>query len=196
MTSVHDVLRAVGVEFEKGRDRPALRSECARLATLVRSRGVYALGLFPASDDVAVPAPAMALGRALADASPRPVGVVDVQGTWSCARALAALAKPDGEPVVTSWALESLAVLTPRATDPAAGLPFLRTIVANRGATFGHLVFDLTGLDHLGEHVAAFDALDAVALIARSGRTTTRQVQRGICEIPVTRRLGVLLTGL
>jgi hypothetical protein len=100
--------------------------------------------------------------------------------------------------MVTSWILEGLALLTPRTTDPAnpAGLSILRGAVADRLDAFGHLVLDLTGLDHLGEHLAAFDLLDAVILVARSGHTTTRQVSRRLREIPERSALGVLLTGL
>ena len=100
--------------------------------------------------------------------------------------------------MVTSWILEGLALLTPRATHPAspAGLSVLRSAVADRLDAFGHLVLDLTGLDRLGEHLAAFDLLDAVLLVARSGHTTTRQVSRRLREIPERRALGVLLTGL
>jgi hypothetical protein len=88
-----------------------------------------------------------------------------------------------------------LAVLTPRGAEPPAGIAFLRTAL-DRGGTFFHAVADLTGLEHRGEHLAAFDILDAVVLVARAGRTRTRQVQRWLREIPDPRGLGVLLTGL
>ena len=152
------------------------------------------LGLFPASDDVAVPAAAIALGRALAQASRQPAGVVDALGTWPCARALAGRDSPDGAPLCTSWIDAGLALVTPRALDPVDAVS-LMIAVMERVETFDHLVFDLTGLDHVGEHIAAFDLLDAVVLIARCGRTTTRQVQRWLREIPGGSGLGVLLTG-
>ena len=196
MTTVQEILRDVGIGLEETSDRPSLRSECARMAASARARGVRTLGMLPASDDVAVPASAIALGRALADGSVKPVGVVDALGNWPCAQALSARAAPHGTPMVTSWILAGLALLTPRAAGPAAGLSTLRTAVEEPANGFDHLIFDLTGLDHLGEHVAAFDLLDAVVLVARSGRTTTRQVSRRLSEIPERNGLGVLLTGL
>lgn len=196
MTSVQEILRDVGIGLEETRDRASLRSECARMAASARGRGARTLGMLPASDDVAVPAPAIALGRALADVSLQPVGVVDALGNWPCARVLSTHAAPDGTPMITSWVLEGLALLTPRAAGPATGLYALRSAVEEPADGFDHLIFDLTGLDHLGEHLAAFDLLDAVALVARSGRSTTRQVSRRLSEIPERKALGVLLTGL
>ena len=196
MTSVQEILRDVGIGFEEACERASLRSECARMAASARARRARTLGMLPASDDVAVPAPAIALGRALAHGSLQPVGVVDALGNWPCARVLSTHAAPDGPPMITSWVLEGLALLTPRDAGPATGLSALRTAVADPADGFDHLIFDLTGLDHLGEHLAAFDLLDAVVLVARSGRTTTRQVSRRLSEIPERRALGVLLTGL
>jgi hypothetical protein len=195
MPSVQDVLREAGIELGESTGAPAVRVECARLATLVRDRQVRILGLVPAGDDVAVPAVALVLGRALAESSPLPVGVLDAQGTWPGARALAARAEPDDPLVATSWVLPGLAVLTPRVPDPAAGLSLLRVLAADLAAVYGHLLVDTTGLDHTGDHLAAFDLLDAVALVARRGRTTTRQLQEKLREIPVGTGLGVLLTG-
>ena len=196
MPSVQELLHAAGIGLEASSEPPGLRSDCARLAAAVRRRNFRALGLVPAGDDVAVPGPALALGRALADVSPRSVGVVDALGSWPCAQALLAHAAHDGTPEARSWVLDRLAVLTPRTSPAGAALGQLRAGLADRWTTFDHLVVDLTGLDHLGEHVAAYALLDAVALVARSGRTTTSQVRRGLREVPDGRALGVLLTGL
>ena len=194
--SVEEVLRAIGIGPVAGDDRSALRLECARLARLVRERLVRSVGLAPAGDDVAVPGLAIALGQALADASRQAVGVVDASGTWACARALAARAAPDGAPVATSWILDNLALLTPRSLDPGATLAQLRATLADESSVFKHLVVDLTGLEHAGEHIAAFEVLDAVIVVARSGRTTSRQIRRAIRDLPKERGLGVLLTGI
>ena len=196
MPGVHEELRAAGIRFEADGAQPALRSECARLASRVRERQLRSIGLAPAGDDVAVPAVAIELGSALAERSAGPVGVVDASGSWACARALVERALPDGTPLATSWLLGNLAVLAPRTRHAGAVLGHLRGFFLGQAATFDHLVVDLTGLDHLGEHLAAIGLLDAVVLVARSGITTARQVQRRIRGLPEGRSLGVLLTGL
>ncbi len=196
MPSVHEELRAAGILLAAEDEASALRVECARLARRMREPLMHAIGLAPAGDDVAVPAIAIELGRALAEGSASPVAVVDAQGTWVCARALVAGAGPDGRLVATSWLLDNLAVLTSRTLDAGAMVGQLRRVVVDEAAIFGHLVVDLTGFDHLGEQLAAFELLDAVVLVARSGRTTRRQIQRWLRDLPHGRGLGVLLTGL
>lgn len=194
MPSPHDELRAAGIELAADRDRPAL-PECTRLARRMRERRVRAIGLAPAADDVAVPAVAIELGRALAATGATLVGVFDAQGSWPAARALVEADHGEG-PLATSWLLDNLALLTPRALRPGAALDRLRDVVADQVSAPDHLVVDLTGFDHLGEHLAAFQLLDGVAVVARSGRTTTRQIERWLRDLPGGRGLGVLLTGL
>jgi len=194
MPTPHEELRAAGIELAADPDRPAL-PECARLARRMRERRVRTVGLAPAGDDVAVPAIAIELGRALAATSATTVGVVDAQGSWPCARALVE-ADDEGGSLAASWLLDNLAVLTPRAPHPGAALDRLRDVVEEQAATFDDLVVDLTGFDHLGEHLAAFQLLDAVAVVARCGRTTTRQIEHWLRDLPGGRGLGVLLTGV
>ena len=195
---IAEALRAAGIGFadDKHDDRRAVQVECARLVRRMRERLVHTIALVPAGDDVAVPAISIEIGRAFADKSAGAVGVVDAHASWACARALVEGALPDGTLVVTSWLLENLAVLTPRISQPGAMLRQLHSLVVEQALIFSHLVVDLTGFDHLGEQMAAFDLLDAVVLVARSGRTTTRQIQRWLRDMPEGRSLGVLLTGL
>ena len=166
------------------------------MARLVREAMVYSVGLAPAWNDVAVPAPALGLAWALVNWSARPVGILDALGTWGCARELVAGAVRDGGPVITSWIQDGLALLTPSTQDPVVGLTRLRACVVSQSARFSHLVVDLTGFDQLGERRAAFGSVDSTALVARSGRTTFRQVHDAMAEVPEGRALGVLLTGL
>lgn len=196
MPGVHEKLRAAGIALVPGGDRQAVRSECARLASRLREQRARTIGLVPVADDVAVPAVAIELGSALAERCAGPVGVVDASGSWTCARALVEDAAPDGTPLATSWLLGNLAVLTPRSPEPSALPVQLRSFLLGEGAAFDHLVADLTGLEQLGEQVAAVDLLEAVALVARSGMTTARQIRRRMRDLPGGRLLGVLLTGL
>lgn len=195
MTAGEEALRGAGIGG--GDERLDVSLELARLARLVRGRPARSIGLAPAGDDVAVPAIALGLGRAIAGLCGRPVAVVDAHGSWPCARALIDLAgAPDGSPLATCPIHDELAVLTPRAAGGPARLVPLRGLLAADPGAFEHLVVDLTGLDHLGERAAAAGLLDATALVARSGRTTTRQIERALRDIPDGRGLGVLLAGL
>ena len=174
---------------------PEVRAESARLLRRLRERLVQSIGLLPADDDVAVPSVALELGRALADKSAGAVAVVDARGTWPCAAALIESAKLDGTPRATQWLDEGLAVLIPRSRKPGIMLAHLHDVVSDLGGAFHHLVVDLTGFDRLGEQQAAFELLDGVAIVARSGRTTARQIRRALADLPEGRNLGVLLTG-
>jgi Mrp family chromosome partitioning ATPase len=195
MPSPVEELRAAGIAVAAPDELPALRVECARLARRMREQRVRTVGLAPAADDVAVPAVAIELARAFAANLSGPVGVVDALGGWSCARALVEAAGPGSAHLATSWLGENLAVLTPRSFDLSAMLGLLLFSAVDEAADFDRLVVDLTGLDHLGE-LGALELLDAVALVARSGRTTARQVQRWLRRFPEGRSLGVILTGV
>ncbi len=196
MPSVHEELRAAGIELAVPGRRSAWSSECARMARRMAEELVLTVGFVPADDDVAVPAVAIELGRALAEKSARPVGVVDAQGSWPCAEALIARAPPNRAPLATNWLADGLAILTARSHLPGRAVEQLTGLVLAKPGSFGQLVVDLTGLDRLGEHLGAFDLLDAVVLVARRGRTTMRQIQRRLAEIPEGRTASVLLTGL
>ncbi len=196
MAVVHEALRAAGIWPIDGDDRPPVRLECARLAGSL-GVGVRWIGIAPADDDSAVPAIAVELGRALAGRGSHRVGVMDAQGSWPCARALLEAAPGAGaELLATAWLLPDLAVLTPRAPDPRAALALLHGVLGAADGPFGQLVVDLTGFEHQGDHIAACALLDAVFVLARSGRTTARSVRRWLRDLPEGRDLGVLLTGL
>ena len=195
MSIAQDALRSAGISLEAGDDPPALRAECARLARLVHASGASTLGLAPAWDDVAVAGAAVKIARSLASARRRPVIVIDALGSWGPAATTTAETADDGGEVPT-WLLGDLGVITLRAPHPSLALPCLRACVARRRATHTTLVVDLTGFDQLGERPAAFDLLDAAIVVARSGRTTTRQVRDALRDVPEGRALGVLLTGI
>jgi hypothetical protein len=195
MARLVDALHAAGIEVVQEGSAGA-NLEFARLARLVRERHAWSVGLLPVGDDVAVPGTAIELGRALAAASSRPVGVLDALGGWPRVRDLAALDALEEAPLAATWILDDVAVITPRLEEGARSLSGLRAALAEGRAAFAHIAVDLTGVDHLGEQLEAFALLDAVALVARSGRTTTRQVRRALAGVAEERCLGVLLTGL
>jgi Mrp family chromosome partitioning ATPase len=195
MARLVEALHAAGIDVvQDGSDGENL--DFARLARLVRERRARTIGLLPVGDDVAVPATAIALGRALAAASGRRVIILDALGGWPGAPELASSDAPEDAPLAATWLLDDVAVVTPRSGDGARSLAGLRAAVNVPWAAFAHVVVDLTGVDHLGEQLEAFALLDAVALVARSGRSTTRQVRRVLAGVAEGRCLGVLLTGL
>lgn len=193
MPSVHEALRAAGIWLVRDEDCPGLAAECAGLARRLREKSARTIGLVPADDHVAVPAVAIHLGRALAGRSVRAVGVVDARGSWMDA------SRPDdataGADLVTRWLGDHLALLTPRIAEAAATLQQLRGILADEEEAFDHLVVDLTGFDHMGEQRAACELLEAVVLVARSGRTTVRRMRRRLRDLAGTPCVGILLTG-
>jgi hypothetical protein len=194
--TVHDRLRQAGIPLAVGRDRPEVAAECARLARLLRQGARRTVGLVPASDNVAVPAVALELGRALAETSGSPVGVVDAHGSWPGARSLAGAAPTGAALFAVSWLVETLALLTPRTFDTGGMLPKLIAAIQDEASDFGHLVVDLTGFDHLGEHLSAMAALDGIIVVARSGTTLWTQLERWMQQIPSGKDLGILLTGV
>jgi hypothetical protein len=195
MSSVQDALRSAGISLEPGDDPPALRAECARLARLVHASGASTLGMAPAGDDVAVAGAAVKVARALASARRRPVLVIDALGSWGPAASATTETVSDGGAAPT-WLLGDLGVITLHGPHPSLALPRLKACVARRQGVHATLVVDLTGFDHLGERPAAFALLDAAIVVARAGRTTTRQVREALHDVPEGRALGVLLTGI
>ncbi len=195
MGSVEEALRQSGIGTA-GWAAASKGSEIVRIARLLRERRVRTVGLLPADDEVAVPALALALGKALADTGGAPVAVLDAAGTWGCAAALLARAALSEAGVTASWLGDALAILTPSSGDPGEVLRCLRGAASGGDGEWRHLVVDLTGVDHLGAQVEAFDVLDATTLVARRGRTTARALRRGLAGVPPPRNLGVLLTGV
>lgn len=195
MPSVHEQLRAVGIALIPHDEYPELHAESARLARLLAERHVRTLGVIPADDDVALPAVALELGRAITERGAL-VAVVDALGRWPCSDALLQAEDRGAEPFVKSWVLENMAVLTPRMRDAPSTVALAMETTLDKTNGFNRLILDLTGFDHLGEDLAACALLDAAILVARSGRTTARRIERWYLEHPEVRCLGVLLTGL
>lgn len=191
---VYQALRARGVLPEAGHDWAGLEAECVGLVRRLHLRQARSLGLAPASDEVAVPAVALHLARALSDLTHDPVAVLDATGSWIPGPALPGVPEEDA-PFATLPLDEGLALLTARRTGRAGGLDCLRAL-RDEASPYAHLVVDLTGLDRSGELIAACELLDAVAVVARSGRTTAEELRERLREVPGDRLLGVLLTGI
>lgn len=195
MANVHERLREVGIRIDVRETVPAIRTECARLAGVLQHRRCRVIGLAPASDNIAVPALALQLGVALSEVTGSPVGVVDAHGSWPGARALSLDKRQDASLFAATWIVDNLALLTPRSFDTGTMLPKLNTALHAEAQVFHHLLVDMTGFDHLGEHLAAMDLVDGVVVVARAVRTRLGDLTRWMRDIPVERNLGVLLVG-
>jgi hypothetical protein len=57
------------------------------------------------------------------------------------------------------------------------------------------MLCDLTGLDALGEHLAAAEMMDGVVVIARAGRTRETELLELKRELGAGKLLGVVLLG-
>jgi hypothetical protein len=172
---------------------PTLTAACAGMASRARRARARTIGLVPASDDVAVPAVAVLLARALAEVASAPAAVVDAHSSW--AESFPGPGAAQEGSVATVAIARGLSVVAVRAEDAPNPLRRLRT-ACEAGGAFEHLVVDLTGFDHAGELLEACEALDASVLVARTGRTTRRAVARWLEELSGVPFLGVLLTGI
>lgn len=186
-------------------EREDVRAECVRVARRIKHSGRKVIGLVPIDDRVAVPPIGMALGAALGQLMGAPVGYVDANVRWP---ALVGMKLPSGSGIsggsiaddetafTTRWIADHFAVLSPdRSGAAGAGVPELARLIRSGGELFAHLIVDLTGFDRLGEHLAALEMVDGVALIGRVGVSREEQMVALWRDLPETRRLGVLLIG-
>ncbi len=160
-------------------------SDADWVAVARRVRKHRVIGLLPASPAVAASEVAARLGRALGALAGGPVLVV--------AGAPDPAAEP-GDGAFTARTLDDAVTLwSPRAGDPSARLPALAKLLSDGSGGFAHVVVDLGGLAARGEHLAAIDLMDGVAVLARSGATSEPELARVAGEVPAARDLGVLL---
>jgi hypothetical protein len=160
-----------------------------RTAHELDRRGFYHLGLVPASDGVDVRAAALRLAFARARACGALTAVVDVRGGWADAVAPEA---GDG-PLAAATLGANVLLVTRRAPAGRSPAADLRAFLGGGRHGAGRLVVDLTGFDGSGEHLEAASLLDAVAVVARAGRTTLAELDRRMAEVGAARNAGVLL---
>lgn len=193
MAAIHDALRASGI-WDGGEVRPAIRAAYGRVARELRRRAVWTVGLLPAGDDVAVPAVAIELARALVYAGGSTAAVLDPLGRW--AGVTGGDAAPGSEDwYATEWLADRVAVLSPITADRSTALPLVRKVLRDAPRSFLNVVVDLTGFARIGEDEAAGELLDGVAVVARSGRTRSAELARVLGRLEAPRALGVVLSG-
>lgn len=196
MALVEERLRQAGICPFPG-DRPVILPEYARIAGLVARLGVRSVGLVPASDDVGVPVVAVRLAHALAEIGGGVAGVLDAQGTWlppepAAGDAGTSAAAPR---VVQTKVAPHVLLFTHRPVPGGEAQKELRAVLTGDAGSCPWLVCDLTGLERSGEHLEAMAMLDAVAVVARAGLTTSLQLATRMRDVPAAKNLGVVLIG-
>jgi hypothetical protein len=174
----------------------ALRVDCVPVARQIKTEERRIIGLLPASADIGVIAVGVQLGLALVEVANATAAYVDANVRWPAISQIAVGDRPDEDESMfaTRWLRGQLALLTPpRAGEAGAGVPQLARVIQHSIELFSHVVVDLTGFKKLGEHLAAFDMVDGVIVVARGGRTTEDELLRLDREVPRHLKLGVLL---
>jgi hypothetical protein len=188
-------LEALGIWLDDAA-AAALRVDCVPVATQIKTAERRIIGLLPASPDIGVIAVGVQLGLALVEVANATAAYVDANVRWPAISQIAVGDRPDEDESMfaTRWLRGQLALLTPpRIGEAGAGVPQLARVIQHSIELFSHVVVDLTGFKKLGEHLAAFDMVDGVIVVARGGRTTEDELLSVDREVPRHLKLGVLL---
>lgn len=190
-------LGSLGIPAVNPGDSPAAYAELFRAARQLRTLDRRAIALIPADDRVAVPPIAIQLALALSHASDRTVNVLDANTRHPALSQLASKLeeRTQRRGFITTWIAERVTVTTPPAARPGLNLAELEETLARDRQRYGFLLIDFTGFQRLGEHIRAFQIVDGVLLVARTGRTRERDLLRCHADIPDDKNLGVLLLG-
>jgi hypothetical protein len=174
-----------------------LRVDCIPVAQRIKTAERRIIGLLPASTDIGVMAVGVQLGLALVEVANTTAAYVDANVRWPAISQIAVGTRDEDDESMfaTRWLRGQLALLTPaRAGEAGAGVPQLARVIQHSIEIFSHVVVDLTGFKKLGEHLAAFEMIDGLIVVARAGRTTEDELLRLNHEVPRDLQLGVLLT--
>lgn len=192
-------LEALGIELIDSMRSPAIYAQCIHIAKRLRETGRQVIGLWPANDEVGVPALAVQVGLALADLAASTVAFVDANVRWPAAQALidrndlVSSTEDEGE-FTTLWLRGMVALLIPRTIGAAGeGLARLRETVEGGRSLFGYMLVDMTGFDVLGDHLNVMELLDGVAIVAAARRSTDEDILDLAVQIEPGRLLGAIL---
>lgn len=190
-------LEALGIPVVDG-TLPALHAECVRAARRLKEAGGRAIGLLPASSEVAVLPVGIQLASALTELTGGAVAYVDANARWPALSREEWRSLP--EELVAGFAVRRVGplirLLTPHAEGGAgAGVVLLDALLGEDGDHYARLLVDLTGFRELGDHLAAIRSLDGVVIVARAGHTREADLLKLNHALAPEKNLGVLLVG-
>ncbi|MCA9630702.1 MAG: hypothetical protein KC766_23690 [Myxococcales bacterium] len=190
-------LESLGIPPITPGETPEAYAEFFRAARKLRSLELTSVALIPADDRVAIPPVAIQLALALSHAADRTVNVLDANTRHPALSALASKLeeRTQRRSFVTTWIAERVTVTTPPSALAGLNLVELEQTLDRDRERYGFVLIDFTGFDKLGEHVRAFQIVDGVLTVARTGKTRERDLLSKHAEIPREKNLGVLLIG-
>ncbi len=190
-------LDSLGIPPISPGETPEAYAEFFRAARKLRTLGLKTIALIPADDRVAIPPVAIQLSLALSHAADQTVNVLDANTRHPALTQLASKLeeRTQRRGFITTWIADRVTVTTP--PGPLAGLNLVEleeTLQRDR-ERYGFVLIDFTGFDKLGEHVRAYQIVDGVLIIARTGKTKERDLLEKHVDVPAEKNLGVLLIG-
>ncbi|MGE0320666.1 MAG: hypothetical protein AB7K71_08700 [Polyangiaceae bacterium] len=190
-------LESLGIPPITPGETPEAYAEFFRAARKLRSLRLKAIALIPADDRVAIPPVAIQLALALSHAADQTVNVLDANTRHPALSQLASKLeeRTQRRGFITTWIAERVTVTTPPGRLAGLNLVELEETLDRDRQRYGFVLIDFTGFEKLGEHVRAFQIVDGVLIVARTGRTKERDLLARHADVPEEKSLGVLLIG-
>ncbi|MEZ4369883.1 MAG: hypothetical protein R3B07_03630 [Polyangiaceae bacterium] len=190
-------LESLGIPPITPGETPEAYAEFFRAARKLRSLRLKTIALIPADDRVAIPPVAIQLALALSHAADQTVNVLDANTRHPALSQLASKLeeRTQRRGFITTWIAERVTVTTPPGRLAGLNLVELEETLDRDRQRYGFVLIDFTGFEKLGEHVRAFQIVDGVLIVARTGRTKERDLLARHADVPEEKSLGVLLIG-
>jgi hypothetical protein len=168
-----------------------------RVARNLHAQGQQAVGFLPADDDVGVCGLMIQLALLPAEIHGVMVNVLDVNFTAPLRSESPALASavPDAFGMRTIWVAERVTLTTPALTTTKLVMRDVEGIIKRARSRFGLVYVDFTGIQLWGEQLHAYDLVDGVVAAAIANKTLERSITMSVRDVPLDRRLGVVLIG-
>lgn len=184
-------LEALQVPSPVPGERSSLGEASRQIAQSLRQVPGKVIGFCPTDDQIAVLPAATQIGTALADLLAAPVALLDVNARWSATpQGQGDRNKPQEEATsqeghfLTRWlAGDRLALLSlPPYTSIGRGIVEMGRLVQSGRSIFEKVLLDFTGLDRLGEHLAAAAHCDGLLLVGKVGVTTDLDLMKQVAN--------------
>ncbi|MCB9587383.1 MAG: hypothetical protein H6718_18425 [Polyangiaceae bacterium] len=190
-------LESLGIPPITPGETPEAYAEFFRAARKLRTLGLKTIALIPSDDRVAIPPVAIQLALALSHAAEQTVNVLDANTRHPALSGLASKLeeRTQRRGFVTTWIADRVTVTTPPSRLAGLNLVELEETLDRDRQRYGCVLIDFTGFEKLGEHVRAYQIVDGVLIVARTGKTKERDLLARHAEVPDEKALGVLLIG-